>query len=263
LAAARVCADHDVMETGPQIAAQVRLAGGRLLDVLLPPHCPACGAETDRHGALCTDCWRALELIAEPCCATCGLPFGEAVPPGAQCGACLAAPPPYERARALFVYDAASRGLVRQLKYADRTDLAPFLGRWLAQAGRDLLDGADLIAPVPLHRRRLLHRRFNQSALLARHMDRESGVAAVPDLLARSRATPSQTGLSASQRRRNLQGAIVVRPRHAQRLRGARIVLVDDVLTTGATVSACTRVLQRAGAASVAVLTLARTVQGG
>jgi ComF family protein len=184
------------------------------------------------------------------------------VPDAPLCGACAVEPPAFDRARAALRYDEGARSLILAFKHADRTDSAPAFGRWLARAGAELLAGADLIAPVPLHRWRLLKRGYNQAAILARALAREAGVALVPDLLQRRRATPSQQGLSGQARLANVTpAAFRPHPWHKARLDGRRVVLVDDVMTTGATVGACAQVLRRAGAAEVDVLTLARVVR--
>lgn len=238
----------------------------QLLDILLPPRCLACGMEVGAVGALCSGCWQKISFIAAPHCARCGLPFdydptGEGSP-ALVCGACLARPPQFDRCRSVFAYDDASRPLVLGFKHGDRTDCAPAFAQWLARAGAGLLTEPDLvIAPVPLHRWRLLTRRYNQSALLALDLGRLTGLAASPGLLIRRRATPSQGGLSAKGRARNVEGAFMLNPRWRNRVKGARILLVDDVFTTGATVGECARVLRRAGARAVDVLTLARVVR--
>ena len=164
----------------------------------------------------------------------------------------------FARARSVLVYDDASRPLILGFKHGDQTHAAAAFGNWLARAGSEMLAEADLVVPVPLHRWRLFRRRFNQAALLGKAVARRAGVRCVPDLLVRGRATPSQGGLSRSGRQRNVKGAFAVRPKRLRDVTGARIVLIDDVLTTGATVSECARVLLRAGAARVDVLTLAR-----
>ncbi|HYC05434.1 MAG TPA: ComF family protein [Azospirillaceae bacterium] len=231
------------------------------LDLLLPPRCLGCGTDVAKAGALCGACWAGMSFIAPPHCARCGLPFEYAVEGESLCGACIADPPLYNRCRAVFAYDEASRKLVLAFKHGDRTDAARAFGTWLARAGAELLRDADLVAPVPLHRWRLFRRRYNQAALLAQAVEKVGGVPAIPDLLARRRATPSQGGLSRKGRARNVKGAIAVRPSRASLVEGARIVLVDDVFTTGATAEECARVLLRAGAARVDVLALARVIK--
>jgi ComF family protein len=190
------------------------------------------------------------------------LPF-EFDPGGADalCGNCIRERPAYDRARAVFRYDDASRGLVLAFKHGDRIDAAPAYARWLARAGGALIEGADLIAPVPLHWTRLFHRRYNQSALLANALARLSGRPAAPDLLRRKRRTPSQGGLGRAERARNVRNAFAVR--RGVSVEGKRVLLVDDVLTTGATVEACAKTLLKSGAAAVDVLTLARVVRDG
>jgi ComF family protein len=233
-----------------------------LLDVVLPPRCLGCGAAVESQGRLCAGCWRALTFLAPPQCRLCGYPLPHALPDAPLCGACAVEPPAFDRARAALRYDEGARSLILAFKHADRTDSAPAFGRWLARAGAELLATADLIAPVPLHRWRLLRRGYNQAAVLARALARETGLALAPDLLQRRRATRSQQGLSGQARLANITvGAFRPHPWQARRLRGRRIVLVDDVLTTGATVGACAQVLRKAGAAAVDVLTLARVVR--
>ena len=174
---------------------------------------------------------------------------------------CTRDAPDFDRCRSALRYDDESRGLVLAFKHGDRTQSAPLFGRWMVQAGSALLRETDLIVPVPLHWTRLLSRRFNQSALLCQRIGRETGIAVLPDGLVRRRRTASQGHLTPSQRSDNVRGAFRPHPRRGARLAGRRILLVDDVLTTGSTVSACARVLRRAGAASVDVLTLARVVR--
>ncbi|WP_042704316.1 ComF family protein [Azospirillum sp. B506] len=233
-----------------------------LLDALLPPRCLCCGEAVDRQGGLCAACWVKLTFIAPPLCDCCGLPFEYEAQEGALCGACLASPPPFARARAVLAYDDGSRPLVLGFKHGDRIHAAKAYGVWLARAGKLLLEDADRLLPVPLHRARLFHRRYNQAALLAQALSRHSGVPVTPDLLQRQRFTPTQGGLDRQGRHRNVKGAFRLRPGQSakEQVTGRRLVLIDDVMTTGATLAECTRVLLRAGAARVDVLTLARVV---
>ena len=239
-------------------AAARRLTLGGM-NTVLPPHCGACDAPVDVPGRLCAECWSKVGFITAPYCACCGTPFEIAAEPGARCAACLRTPPRYRRARAAMLYRNVGRDLILALKMADRTWIAPALGSWMARAGAELLADADLIAPVPLHRWRLLSRRFNQSALLAAEVSRNSGTECTPNLLVRARATKSQARLSANERRKNVQGAFRLRKRHAKLVQGKSILLIDDVITTGATAEACVRALLQGGAQNVDVLTLART----
>lgn len=242
-----------------------RLAGaGRMvLDAVLPPLCLGCGEIVVASGALCAACWPGFAFIAPPYCARCAYPFTQRPGEGSVCGACMARPPRYRRARAVLVYDERSRRLVLPLKHGDRTDIARACGAWMARAGAELLADAELVAPVPLHWRRLFNRRYNQAQLLARIAvgASQSGARLVPDLLRRRRWTGSQAGLRAKQRHDNVRQAFDLHPRWASAVSGKSVLLVDDVLTTGATVEACTRVLQRGGARHVDVLTLARVVR--
>lgn len=209
-------------------------------------------------GALEPELWTKLQFLSDPVCARCGLPFEIAVGPDQVCAACIARPPRYDRARAALVYGDVSRELVLGLKYQGRRDGLGTLSGWMAAVGRPLLDEADLIVPVPLHYLRLVRRGFNQSGWLAAALSRSSGVRLSVDALVRTRATPIQGGLSADGRRRNVQGAFRVRGSRKRLVRGKRILLVDDVLTTGATAEACALALKRAGAICVDVVTLAR-----
>jgi ComF family protein len=245
-----------------RIARLVARLGRAGLDAVLPPLCLACGAIVDSPGALCPACWARTAWLGPPLCACCGAPFTLAPERAdARCAACLAAPPPFARARAAFRYEGAGRELVLGFKHADRLHLALALGAWAARAGAELLAEADLVAPVPLHWTRLARRRFNQAALVARAAARLAGRPCVPDLLVRRRRTPPQTALGRLARARNVRGAFSVRRRHRARVAGKRIVLVADVFTTGATAAACARALLGAGAAAVDVLTLARVVR--
>jgi len=243
--------------------------GVAVVDTLLPPRCLGCGRTIDANGALCATCWQAISFLGPPCCARCGLPFAYDMGAEAVCAACAAASPAFDRARAVLRYDDASRRLILALKHGDKLHGVPALGGWLARAGADLLAEADVIAPVPLHWTRLFARRYNQSAVLAYGVAKawrrglplgaKPGFRVVPDLLVRRRRTPSQGRLGRLARARNVAGVFALR--HKESVRGRRIVLIDDVLTSGATVEECARVLRRAGAARVDVLTLARAIR--
>ncbi len=229
------------------------------LDLLFPPQCMACRAPVADPG-FCAACWSGITFLDGPGCACCGLPFAVALEGDNLCAACLVKPPAFDSARAILAYDDASKGAILALKHADRLDLVPGFSRWLARAGRAALSDCDLIVPVPLHRSRLWRRRYNQAAELARRLSRDFRLPTDPLALARSRSTPSQGAMpSAKARRRNVQRAFQVP--HPAKVAGRRILLLDDVLTTGATAESCARALKRAGAARVHVLALARFVK--
>jgi ComF family protein len=233
-----------------------------LLDLALPPRCLGCGVTLAAPGRLCAGCWHGLTFLGPPACRICGYPLPHAVPEQPLCPTCATRPPAFDRARAALRYDEGSRGLILRFKHADRTDVAPLLGAWLTRAGSELFDSADLIVPVPLHRLRLLRRGYNQAAILARAVACERRLPLVPDLLQRRRRTASQQSLSGQARLGNVTAAAFrIHPWHRGRAAGRRVLLVDDVLTTAATVSGCASVLRRAGAVAVDVLTLARVVR--
>lgn len=234
---------------------------GLVVDVALPQLCASCREPVGDTG-LCAACWAKLSFIAPPYCERLGIPFTYDPGPGVLSMEAIADPPAYHRARAAVRYDEIARTLVHAFKYGDRLDLAPTMGRWMANAGRPLLQDADALVPVPLHWRRQWARRFNQSALLSEVIAQASGVRVSHGALKRVKATPQQVGLSQSARAQNVQGAFRVPPEGKAEVAGRRLVLVDDVLTSGATLDACARALLRAGAAQVDALVFARVVAG-
>ncbi len=246
------------------IATHVKRAAGAahafcraVLDVALPPLCAACREPVDGAG-LCPACWSKLSFITRPYCERLGIPFGYDPGPGILSMEAIANPPAYNRARAAVRFDEISRALVHSLKYGDRLDLAPMMGRWMNNAGRELLAEADALVPVPLHWRRQWVRRFNQSAMLAAAISAESGLPIVAGALMRVKATVQQVGLSRAERATNVQGAFKVPEEGKAAVFGRRLVLIDDVLTSGATAEGCARALNRTGAANVDVLAFAR-----
>jgi ComF family protein len=242
------------------VARLLRASARTLVDLVLPPTCLACRKPVGTAGGLCSACWTGMGFIERPYCERLGTPFPSDSGAALLSPAAIAAPPAYERARAAARYGDVARDLVHLLKYGDRLDLAPPLGRWMARAGAELLADADALIPVPLHWSRLWQRRFNQSAALAGAVSAISKVPVADHILARVRATPPQVGLARSERARNVQGAFAVEKPARIEVKGRKLVVIDDVLTSGATVDVCARVLRRAGASRVDVLVLARVV---
>lgn len=248
------------MDRPTALATLARGVATIVLDALLPPRCAACGEPVDRPRSVCLDCWTALAFVTRPLCAICGDPF-ETAPPGEPvCGDCHAARPPWGRGRSALRYDDASRPLVLGFKHGDRLHLAALLAGWMRAAGAELLAEAEVIVPVPLNRWRLIARRYNQAAVLAHALGRTTGLPVSDRALVRVKRTPSQGNLTRTQRARNVQGAFQVPEARRAEIAGRRVLLVDDVLTSGATAGACTRVLLRSGATAVDLLTLARVV---
>jgi ComF family protein len=239
----------------------VRRIGSGLLDVVLPPRCLSCGTIVETAHALCAACWPRVRFIAEPFCALCGTPFEFAMPMGNVCGACAAGERPFRRVRAAIVYDEGSRGFILAFKHGDRTEAVRTFAPWMTQAGRELLADSDLVLPVPLHWTRLFRRRYNQAALLALAIGRLAGVEVAPNLLIRRKRTHSLAHSGARERADIVRGAFAVPPRRRCEVEGKRILLIDDVFTTGSTAAACARALSRSGARAVDVLTLARVVR--
>ena len=241
-------------------AEAVRSALNLGADLLLPPVCISCRKRAGAHGLLCGDCWARIDFIVPPLCSRLGVPLPYDAGEPSLSAAAIADPPVYDRARAAARYSSTMRDPIQSFKYGDRHEGVPMFGRWMAAAGAELLAGADVILPVPLYRSRLWSRRFNQSAMLAQEVGKLAGVPVDCFLLARVKRTQAQVGLTAAQRRKNVAGAFRATAAKGA-LREKRIVVVDDVITTGATAEACARVLKRAGAARVDILALARVVE--
>ncbi|WIJ25668.1 ComF family protein [Devosia sp. RR2S18] len=240
----------------------LRRLSGLALDMLYPPVCLACQAPTGVADTLCAGCFTKLRPITAPYCPRLGIPFEVSLGEGALSAEALADPPPFGRARAAVVYNEVARSLVGQLKYGDRPELASFCARLMVGAGHEFWDGAPLLVPVPLHPRRLRARRYNQSAELARVLGALTKLPVDADLVRRKKHTRQQVGLSGAGRERNVAGAFAVHPDVLTRAKGRRIILIDDVYTTGATIKAVTRTLLRAGIEAIDVVTFARVVIG-
>lgn len=230
----------------------------KALDLLLPPLCLSCDAPVAGHGTLCAGCWKGIQFVAAPYCSGCGAPFDTPVGEGQICAACLTNPPVFRTARAAMLYDDASKRLILGFKHGDRTHLAGTLAGWMQRASQDYWENADIVIPVPLHRWRLFKRRYNQAAMLAKEIGKATGKPVAVDGLLRLKPTPIQGHRNRKERQANVKGAFAVNPRFAAQIKGKAIVLIDDVLTTGATLNECSRILLEGGAQTVQALTLAR-----
>jgi ComF family protein len=231
-----------------------------VVDLVFPPRCPLCGEGLTAQPGLCAACWNELVIPGEPACALCQRPFGDSVSAASVCAPCLAAPPRHDGVAAGTLYNDTSRRLVLAFKHGGRIALAPMLAR-LISARLPFVDGEWLVVPVPLHRWRLWRRGFNQAALLGREIARQRGAELVVDALHRRKATPVLGGLGRKARSRALAGAIAVELRRQTKVSGRKIVLVDDVLTSGATSDACVSALKRAGAEKVVIACFARVLE--
>ena len=246
-----------MLHWGKDAAAALRSVAAVVADLVVPPLCLACHRPVSSHDAICARCWSDIDFIRAPLCDRLGIPLPFDIGGTMISAAAAADPPDYERARAVARFDGVMRELVHDFKFRDRHDARRLFGRWLAEAGAALLADADIVVPVPLSRARLATRRFNQAALLAQEVARLTRRRYEPLALQRIKRTQSQVGLSRQQRRDNVAGAFAVAEAAKPDLAGAKVVLLDDVVTTGATARACARVLKRAGAARVDVLALA------
>ncbi len=249
------------MTSVPILPSVARATANHLLDLLFPPR-PLNEDRRDLEAVqsigMTAASWSKIHFIEAPFCDGCGVPFDFDLGEGARCAACQGRTPAFDHARAACLYDEHSRDLILKLKHADRTDLSGLFARWLSRSVADIAPDIDAVTPVPLHRWRLLSRRYNQAAEIARPLARMTGLTYFPDAVIRKRATASQGGRSGSGRRRNVAGVFTVPPSWRARIAGKRILIVDDVLTTGATAEGCARALKAAGAARVDVAVIAR-----
>ena len=256
------------METGAGLVKSraalqpLKRLGALLLDTLYPPTCLSCDAPVATADTLCAACFRQLRPITAPMCPVLGIPFEVSLGPAARSAEAIAEPPPFDRARAAVVYNDVARSLVGKLKYGDRPELARFCARLMAQAGHELWGSDAVLLPVPMHRTRQFSRRYNQATELARVLGRLTGLMVDPLLVNRGKATKPQVGLSGDARRRNLAGAFQPSLDINSRLRGRRVIIVDDVVTTGSTAKAVTRALRAGGVQQVDVISFARVVTG-
>lgn len=231
----------------------------RLLNIIIPPRCLSCGSMTEESGMLCQNCWKNISFISKPFCECCGFPFeydiGEAL-----CAGCIKESKPFDNARSAFRYNEDSRKLITSYKYSDKTYGTESFARMMLRVAGDLVSEADIISSVPLHRLRLLSRKYNQSALLANKIAKISNRTAMHDILFRKKNSKPQASLPRNERMKNVKGVFAINDKYKEFIKGKKIMLVDDVMTTGATVNECARLLKKSGAEKVFVLTLARTV---
>ncbi len=248
-----------------------RLAN-RAIDFVLPPRCPQSGDIVDQNGQISPQAWKNIDFIQPPFCTVCGHPFeiidtllgqerDEQISDNLTCGNCLTYPPQYDRARAVMMYNDSSRSLILMFKHGDKTLLDQSFGAMLTQAGADLFTQCDLILPVPLHRWRLLRRRYNQSALLAKKIHQLTKIPTNPFILERIHATQSQGHLNFIERTSNVKSAFFISPKNAEKIAGKNIIVVDDVMTTGATANECAKILKKSGATRVDILCVAKVVR--
>lgn len=229
-------------------------------DFLFPPACPGCGRMLARHAAVCQNCWSSIAFIERPYCEVLGVPFSHDLGAGFLSAEAIANPPDFDRLRSVCAFDGAAKSLVHSLKYRDRTELAGMMAGWMVRSGSQVLADCDALIPVPLHTFRLMSRKFNQAAELAGVISRLTGKPMLASAVRRTRNTEHQVGLGRTGREDNVRGAFKVTERGKHDVLGKRIVLIDDVFTTGATVSAISRVLRRAGVTDISVLTFARAL---
>ena len=231
------------------------------IDILLPPRCPVMGEIVDRQAMVSPGAWAGLNFIADPLCTHCGIPLDFSMDGEEKCTACFDYPPAFDSARAALKYNDVSRDLILGFKHGDKTHVVQSFTPWLEKAGKVMLASADYLIPVPLHRNRLVARRYNQAALIAQALSRSVDIPHLPLALRRMRATPSQGHMTNEERAKNVSGAFAVNPAYREDIKGKNIILIDDVYTTGATVQECTKVLRESGATQIHILTLARVVR--
>ncbi|MBT2185593.1 ComF family protein [Sphingobium nicotianae] len=232
-----------------------------LLDYALPPRCAACGVIVDETGTLCAPCWSSIDFLGEPLCAICGVDLPSMSAEATSCGACIAAPPPYDRARAVMRYGEVARLMAHRLKYGRRLSLSGVMAAHIARLLSVDQTAPALIVPVPLHRWRIWSRGFNQAALIARHVGKRSGLPVEVDLLRRVRNTPPLHALGTRERARVVRGAFALAPGATEALTGRTVILIDDIWTTGATATACSRLLRQGGAGRIEILCWTRVTQ--
>lgn len=233
----------------------------RALSIVYPTQCILCAEQVDQDGGMCGDCWRNTPFIGGLACDACGAPLPGYEKGRAHCDECMVSPRSWEAGRAAFLYEGNGRRIVLSLKHGDRTDLAKPAALWLQNVAQDILSDDTLLVPVPIHWSRLLSRRFNQAAEISRALAKVTGLKMCQDALLRTKRTATQNGMTVGQRQTNMESAIVANPKRYQALEGRRICLIDDVMTSGATLAACTAAALDAGADQVFVTVLARVAK--
>ncbi|MBW3096474.1 ComF family protein [Pseudohoeflea coraliihabitans] len=245
------------------VRAGLKAVSAHGLALVYPPLCMNCNTLTGSESGMCAECWRTIPFIEQPFCAVSGLPFSHERGEGMVSAAMIADPPVFAKARAAVLHEGPGRQLVHLLKYADRSDLAPGMARWMLRAGHELLESGDVLIAVPLHPSRLRARSYNQAGELARILAQLSRRPQLSGVLVRRKATLRQVGLGRQERIENLRGAFFIEAHRRPLIADRSIVLIDDVLTTGATANAAARTLLKAGASQVSVLTFARVASEG
>ena len=230
----------------------------RFVDIILPPRCFSCKKLVTKHHTLCAECFEKINFISEPFCEKCGLPFPYDIEGETICGECIRKTPIFEKALSIVHYDDGSKKLILSFKHGDVTDVVPAFTNWIIQHAKEFIDTTDIIVPVPIHRIRLLKRRYNQSALISNALGIKIKKHSVPDLMIRTKNTPPQGHKGIISRKKNIRGAFSINPKYLKHVEGKKVLLIDDVYTTGATINECTKTLLKAKAKSVKVLTIAR-----
>ena len=238
----------------------IKPAANRLLDIVYPPRCISCSGNVHENGGICAKCWGDINFIADPQCNICGFPFDFEASTGSICSGCITHEPSFSKARAVFLYDNASRNMIKSFKYNDRIENRAAYARWMARVGIDMLSEANIIIPVPIHFGKLLLRKYNQAAVLAHELAKISSKPVFSNALIRTKYTQTQAGFLRKERFKNIKGAFKVNPKYFDILKDKKILLIDDVITTGATAEECTNIMLKAKAARVEVLTLAKTL---
>jgi ComF family protein len=232
-----------------------------IIDIIFPPKCLICEEMIHDMGGLCSECWVKIDFTSEPACSICNYPFPYEATLGSICGYCVKKRPIYDRAYSVFRYNEHSKILLHRFKYGDKTFLAPYFAQWILRSAGKSLESADFLVPVPLYYKKLYSRLYNQSALLAMHLSKYTNIKFLPLVLQKTKDTSSQTGLEREKRLKNVINSFSVDNNYLDLIKGKNIVLIDDVMTTGATINECSKILLSKGkAAKITVITLARTV---